>query len=63
MTHRKLALRKETLAELSDADLSQVVGASGVSCAPALCLTRGTECASDFQECITGTQCLSLTGC
>ncbi len=59
---RKLALRKETLTELRPDDLAQVVGGSGVSCNPALCLTACSSCASDFQQCITGTGCLSLGG-
>jgi hypothetical protein len=55
---RKLTLTKETLVELSTQELTDVVGASGVSCNPALCLPN-----SDFAECITGIGCLSLTNC
>lgn len=51
---RKLALKKEHLAELTTTELGQVAGGSGLSC---------LMCASDFQECITGLRCVSLTGC
>ena len=60
MRTRKLTLRRETLTELLPHDLDQVVGASGVSCNPALCLTLCSSCASDFQECMTGLKCLSV---
>ena len=51
---RSLSLRKETLTELSGTELAAVVGAlSGYSCA--IC-----QPPSDFQECLTGLQCLSL---
>jgi hypothetical protein len=48
---RNLRLRKETLAELSTAELTSVVGGiSGATCPVKQCLTNN----SDFQECITG---------
>lgn len=50
---RSLTLTKETLTELSTADLAGVVGGlSGYSCLQA--------CPhSDFQECLTGLQCVT----
>jgi hypothetical protein len=51
---RKLSLSKETLVELSTQELSEVVGASGVSClSQLLCQPQ-----SDFQECMTGVRCV-----
>lgn len=54
---RSLALKKETVVELTAADLDRVAGGSGVSC-NVLCLPP-----SDFMECLTGLKCASLTGC
>lgn len=54
---RSLALKKETLAELTGAELDQVAGGSGLSC-NVLCLPP-----SDFMECLTGLRCLSAGGC
>ena len=51
---RKLTLKKETLVELNDTELDAVVGGSGLSC---------LNCASDFQQCITGLPCLSIRSC
>ena len=52
---RKLSLKKESLVELSTEELDQVAGGSGLTCFA--CHN------SDFMECLTGLQCLSLTGC
>jgi nitrate/TMAO reductase-like tetraheme cytochrome c subunit len=52
---RTLSLKRETLAELSNEELDQVVGASGLTCFA--CHN------SDFMECITGLNCLSVGGC
>lgn len=57
MRTRALSLTKETLSELTTAQLDSVAGASGVSCSPALCAPH-----SDFRECVTGVECLSLVG-
>lgn len=51
---RKLTLSKETLVELSTEELDSVAGGSGLSC---------INCASDFQQCLTGRPCLSLEHC
>lgn len=51
---RKLTLKKETVVELTSEELDSVVGASGLSC---------LNCGSDFQQCLTGLPCLSVTGC
>ncbi|HWL35044.1 MAG TPA: hypothetical protein VNQ77_02515 [Frankiaceae bacterium] len=51
---RKLTLEKEHLVELTGEELDQVAGGSGLSC---------INCASDFQECITGLPCLSIRSC
>jgi hypothetical protein len=58
---RKLSLKKETLAELSTAELTSVVGgATGrATCAVKDCLVPH----SDFQQCITGVGCVTLDGC
>ena len=49
---RKLSLKKETLAELTSSELAGVAGGSGLSC---------VNCASDFQQCITGVGCVTGT--
>ncbi len=51
MTPRRLVLRKETLTDLTSAELSLVHGASGPTC-------HYGACASDFQQCLTGLDCL-----
>ena len=51
---RKLTLKKENLVELTSTELDQIAGGSGLSC---------LNCNSDFQQCLTGLRCLSLTGC
>jgi hypothetical protein len=53
MRNRKLSLKKDTLVELTTAELDAVAGASGLTC---------INCNSDFQQCITGTRCLT-NGC
>lgn len=58
MAQRKLVLRKETLTELSDTELTQVVGASTLTCSALVCLTGPGVCHnSDFQECESGNRC------
>ncbi|MDQ1711732.1 MAG: hypothetical protein QOE45_1182 [Frankiaceae bacterium] len=47
---RRLHLHKETLTELTTAELNGVVGASGNSCQ--------NVCNSRVQDCITGLPCL-----
>ena len=54
MRTRTLSLKKENVTELSTEDLDQVAGGSGLSC---------INCASDFQQCITGLGCLSIRSC
>ncbi|HEU0132033.1 MAG TPA: TIGR04149 family rSAM-modified RiPP [Mycobacteriales bacterium] len=53
---RSLKLRKETLAELSNEDLNQVLGGiSGTSC---------PYCVSGIQQCIQTLDCLqTIKGC
>lgn len=46
MTHRKLVLRRELLSELSDADLTVVVGGASVE--------ASCQCPSASYYCITG---------
>jgi hypothetical protein len=52
MRTRSLALKKETLAELTTGELGLVVGGqiSGPTC---------LGCNSDFQQCITGVHCIA----
>ncbi len=50
MASRKLVLRKETLTELSTAELGAMIGGSGPTCG---------ACGSDFQQCLTGLDCIA----
>ena len=52
---RKLTLKKETLTELSTAELTTVVGAAGTlkACGPTLSLT----CGSEIDACLTARGC------
>lgn len=59
---RKLSLTKETLADLTDTELGAVAGGATTNC-PHNTLTCAGGCNSDFQQCITGVGCLSITGC
>jgi hypothetical protein len=56
---KRLTLKRETLADLTAAELGSVAGASGVSCNTVVCYSN--PC-SDFMECITGLHCLSVGG-
>lgn len=60
---RKLSLSKETLTELTDSELTGVNGAAITPACPHNTLTCAGGCNSDFQQCITGVGCLSVTGC
>ncbi|HEV2891751.1 MAG TPA: class I lanthipeptide [Frankiaceae bacterium] len=60
---RKLSLNKETLAELTDVELGAVAGGAITPNCPNNTLTCAGGCNSDFQQCITGVRCLSVTGC
>ena len=60
---RKLSLVKETLAELTDAELSGVAGAAITPNCPHNTLTCAGGCNSDFAQCVTGNRCLSVSGC
>jgi hypothetical protein len=56
---RKLTLKKETLVELTAADLTTVVGAAlslKTNCGPTLSLT----CGSEIDACITAWNCTTL---
>jgi len=59
---RRLRLSKETLADLTDTELGAVAGGATTNC-PHNTLTCNGPCHSDFQQCITGLPCLSVTGC
>jgi bacteriocin-like protein len=54
MRKRTLSLKREALTELTNTELDQVVGGSGLSC---------INCNSDFQQCITGVDCLPTSRC
>jgi hypothetical protein len=54
---RSLKLSKETLTELSTADLAGVVGGQAVTNNSCLTLCQPQ---SDFQECLTGLQCVTV---
>ena len=54
---RKLSLKKDTLAELTNEELDVVVGASGLSC------VSNMICQSDFQQCMTGLGCVNTNSC
>lgn len=60
---RKLSLSKETLTQLTDSELSGVAGGAITPQCPHNTLTCAGGCNSDFQQCITGVGCLSVTGC
>ena len=55
---RTLSLKKDTLTELTTAELDLVVGASALSC-----LSQWVCQASDFQQCITGLHCVGSNSC
>ncbi|HVF03786.1 MAG TPA: hypothetical protein VNA20_03005 [Frankiaceae bacterium] len=55
MRERTLSLKKESLVELTSAELDRVVGASGLTCFA--CHN------SDFQQCLTGVGCLLTDSC
>lgn len=60
---RKLTLKKETVVELTTAELGHVAaGAQTTNCGGSALTCQG-PCHSDFMECITGLRCLSVTGC
>lgn len=63
MRNRKLSLRKETVVELTTADLGSVAAGAQTTNCTASALTCDGPCHSDFMECITGLRCLSVTGC
>ena len=59
---RKLTLKKETLADLTAAELTDVVGAAptvGELCGPTLSLT----CGSAYDDCITVRGCVTGRTC
>jgi len=60
---RKLSLSKETLTQLTDNELTSVAGGAITPNCPNNTLTCAGGCNSDFQQCITGVGCLSITGC
>ncbi|HEX8003497.1 MAG TPA: class I lanthipeptide [Mycobacteriales bacterium] len=60
---RRLSLSKETLAELTDTELGAVNGAALTPQCPHNTLTCAGGCNSDFQQCITGLDCLSVASC
>ena len=47
MTSRKLSLRKESLTELTTADLEVVAGASGLPCDPTTLVPTNGPCTPD----------------
>ncbi len=60
---RKLSLTRETLTQLTDSELSGVAGGAITPQCPHNTLTCAGACHSDFQQCITGVGCLSVTEC
>jgi hypothetical protein len=60
---RKLSLSKETLAELTAAELVEVAAGATTNCPANTALTCAGPCHSDFAECITGFRCLSVAVC
>lgn len=59
---RKLSLKKETLAELTTAELTSVIGAAPTlktDCGPTLSLT----CGSEVDACITARGCTHTLDC
>lgn len=63
MRVRKLTLKKETVVELTNRELGSVAGGATTTCNTGSYLTCNGPCDSDFQQCLTGLHCLSVTGC